>query len=183
MNVTLLLKIVALPVIFGITAVIAGSAAAEDAGWLAVGLRAGINDSRNEEDFEQYEGFALYRLPWNRQIASDWTLGTYFEFNAGALTGGGDTGFVGSAGPGINLQTPGKRLMLWAGINPTLISKETFGDEQLGGPFQFTSHIGLSFAIHERISIGYRLQHMSNAGIYNKNPGINLHMLELAYYF
>ena len=156
---------------------------AEETGWIAVGFRAGIDDGNNDEDFEQYEGFVLYDLPWSWSFASDWILGTHLELNAGVLDGGGDTAFIGSMGPGLNLKTFESRLAIWGGINPTLISKDTFGDEDFGGSFQFTSHIGISFRPIRPLSIGYRFQHMSNAGIYSHNPGLNLHMLELAYFF
>jgi hypothetical protein len=69
------------------------------------------------------------------------------------------------------------------GINPTVISKDEFGDEELGGPFQFTSHIGLNVVFYDHYSLGYRLQHMSNAGFYDHNPGVNMHMLEVEYRF
>ena len=156
---------------------------ADSDGWIALGLRAGISDHRNDEDFEQYEGFVLYDLPWSWSLAPDWSLGTYLELNAGILDGGGDTAFVGSIGPGLNLKAFDNRLVVLGGINPTFISEDTFGDEDFGGPFQFTSHIGISLRPIRPLSIGYRFQHMSNAGIYSKNPGLNLHMLEVAYYF
>jgi hypothetical protein len=156
---------------------------AEESGWSAVGFRAGIDDGGNDEDFEQYEGFVLYELPWSWSFAPDWSLGTYLELNAGVLDAGGDTAFIGSIGPGLNLKAFGNRLVVWGGINPTYTSEDTFGDEDFGGSFQFTSHIGISFRPIRPLSIGYRFQHMSNAGIYSENPGLNLHMLGLAYYF
>jgi hypothetical protein len=159
------------------------SSRAQESGCSAVGFRAGINDGRNDEDFEQYEGFVLYDLPWSWLFAPDWSLGTYLELNAGILDGGGDTAFIGSLGPGLNLKAFDNRLAVWGGMNPTIISEETFGDEDFGGSLQFTSHIGISFRPIRPLHIGYRFQHMSNAGIYSQNPGLNLHMLEVAYYF
>jgi len=159
------------------------TATAEDAGWTALGLRAGIDDGRNDEDLTQFEAFALYYLPWNWKLGSDWQLASVVEMNAGALHGGGDTAFVGSVGPGLTLLSPAKTLSLLAGINPTVISEDAIGDEDLGGPLQFTSHIGLSYTVQQRFSIGYRFQHMSNAGIYSSNPGVNMHMLEIGYHF
>jgi hypothetical protein len=156
---------------------------AEESGWGAVGFRAGIDDGDNDEDFEQYEGFVLYDLPWSWSFVPDWTLGTYLELNAGVLDGGGDAAFIGSIGPGLILKAFDNRLAVSGGINPTYVSEDTFGDEDFGGSFQFTSHIGISFRPIRPFSIGYRFQHMSNAGIYSENPGLNLHMLELAYYF
>lgn len=156
---------------------------AQQSGWSAVGFRAGLDDGRNDEDFEQYEGFVLYDLPWFWSFAPDWSLDTYLELNAGLLEGDGETAFVGSIGPGLSLKAFDNRLAVWGGINPTFISEDTFGNEDFGGSFQFTSHIGISFRPIGPLSIGYRFQHMSNAGIYSHNPGLNMHMLELAYYF
>jgi hypothetical protein len=69
------------------------------------------------------------------------------------------------------------------GVNATIISDHTFGDEDFGGPFQFTSHIGLDYYFTRHFMMGYRLQHMSNAGIYSPNPGVNIHMLAVGYRF
>jgi hypothetical protein len=165
-------------VIFGVA-----TASAQDSGWNALGLRAGIDDGRNDEDLTQFEAFALYDLPWNWKLGSDWQLATAVEMNAGALHGGGDTAFVGSAGPALSLLSPAKTFVLLAGINPTVISEDNIGDEELGGPLQFTSHIGLSYTIQQRLIFGYRYQHMSNAGIYSANPGVNMHMLEIGFRF
>ena len=154
-----------------------------DSRWTAVGLRAGVDDGRNDEDLTQLEAFALYRLPWNWNIGSGWHLAPVVEINAGALHGGGDTAFVGSAGPGMFLQSPSKCLALLGGLNPSFISEDNIGDEELGGPLQFTLHIGLSYTIQQRWIIGYRFQHMSNAGIYSANPGINMHMLVIGFRF
>ncbi len=68
--------------------------------WRSIGLRGGVNDNRNDENFEQYEGFTTWNLPWSWQWDSGWALGTYLEANAGVLTADGESGFVGSIGPG-----------------------------------------------------------------------------------
>jgi hypothetical protein len=151
--------------------------------WRSIGLRGGINDHRNDEDFEQYEGFSTWKLPWSRQWDSGWTLGTYLEANAGVLRGGGETAFVGSIGPGIYFTGFKEKIDISMGINPTIISKHEFGDEDLGGPIAFTSHIGLNLNFARHFSIGYRLQHMSNGVLYDNNPGLNMHMLEVGYRF
>ena len=154
-----------------------------DTGWTAAGLRAGIDDGRNDEDLTQFEAFALYQLPWSWNIGSGWHLAPVLEINAGALHGGGDTAFVGSAGPGMFLQSPSGRFALLGGLNPGFISEDNIGDDELGGPLQFTSHIGLSYTIQQRWMIGYRFQHMSNADIYSANPGVNMHMLTIGFRF
>jgi hypothetical protein len=151
--------------------------------WRSIGLRAGVDDNRNDEDFKQYESFATWSLPWNWHSFSNWTIGTYLEANAGMLRGGGDSAFVGSIGPGIYFTGCKEIIDISVGINPTIISKHKFGDENLGGPVQFTSHIGLNLNFTRHFTIGYRLQHMSNGVLYENNPGLNMHMIEMGYRF
>ena len=178
------LKIILALIIIFLVFSAAGTVGAADAGWLAAGLRGGIDDNRNlDEDYRQFEAFALYDLPWSWQVSSASTVGTCVEGNLGFLSSSGRYGVVGSVGPSVYLRTFNKRLFIIGGINATLISRDEYGDDDFGGPFQFTSHIGLNYRFGDHLSIGYRLQHMSNAGIYDKNPGINFNMLELGYFF
>lgn len=148
-----------------------------------LGLRGGVSDNRNREDYEQYEGFAAWNLPWSWELGSDWTLSTYLEANAGILNGGGESAFVGSIGPGLYLRGPRDKFSIYLGVNPTIISEHKVGDDDLGGPFQFTSHIGIDFSIGRHFAVGYRLQHMSNLVFYDSNPGLNLHMIEGTFRF
>ena len=148
-----------------------------------LGLRVGVSDSRNQEDYKQYEGFAAWNLPWSWKLGSDWTLASYLEANAGILNGGGDSVFVGSIGPGLYFTGLRDKISIYLGVNPTIITGHEFGDDDLGGPFQFTSHIGIDFSIASHFAVGYRLQHMSNFVFYDSNPGLNLHMIEGAYRF
>lgn len=151
--------------------------------WRSIGLRGGVNDHRNEEDFKQYEGYATWQLPWHRQWNSGWRFGTYLEANAGVLRGGGESAFVGSIGPGLYFSSFVEKLDISMGINQTIISKHKFGGENLGGPVEFTSHIGLNLNFARHFTIGYRLQHMSNFVVYEHNPGLNMHMIEVGYRF
>ena len=66
-----------------------------------------------------------------------------------------------------------------AGSGATLMSRHKYGETDLGGAFQFTSHIGLEYHFHKNFSAFTRVQHMSNAGIYSENPGGNLAMIGL----
>jgi hypothetical protein len=154
-----------------------------DIDWRSAGARAGFSDNRNEESFNQYEAFATVNLPWYWKLGNQWQLGTFLEGNAGALVGGGDTGLVVSLGGGFYLDGFEDTIEISAGFNPTYISQSDYGDEDFGGPIQFTSYLNINFIIKKHFSIGYRLQHMSNAGLYGNNPGVNLHMISLGYRF
>ena len=169
-----------------ILAILGVSVQPADSGDIAlrsIGFRGGVNDNGNDEDFHQYESFITWSLPWDRNWDSGWSLETYLEGNAGLLRGGEESAFVGSIGPGICFTIFKEIIDISMGINPTIISKHKFGDENLGGPIEFTSHIGLNFNLGRHFTIGYRLQHMSNAVLYKHNPGLNMHMLEAAYRF
>jgi hypothetical protein len=48
---------------------------------------------------------------------------------------------------------------------------ESGGGIELGGPFEFRSSIEVSYRLSPRSQIGLELAHLSNAGIYDRNPG------------
>ena len=56
---------------------------------------------------------------------------------------------------------------------------------QFGSSFQFGDHAGagVRFGGKGQYDIGYRYQHLSNAGIKGPNQGINYHQLHLQYHF
>lgn len=72
------------------------------------------------------------------------------------------------------------------GVGAHLISKTSVSPQrQFGTAFQFGSHIGLGarFGPKGAYEIGYRYQHLSNAGIKNPNNGINFQLLRFGYWF
>ena len=98
----------------------------------------------------------------------------------GVLDGGGDTGLAVSAGFEFVFGSAGDRcpFELRAGSALTLLSEDEFG-----GAVQFTHHVSLYYWFWQHLSIVARVQHMSNAGIYDENPGLNMAMLALVYRF
>ena len=54
------------------------------------------------------------------------------------------------------------------------------GHRSFSSSFQFAEHIGAG-VVNGRYSLGLHLQHLSNAGIENPNPGMNFLMLRLQY--
>ena len=54
-----------------------------------------------------------------------------------------------------------------------------------GSSFQFGDHIGggIRFGDKGQYDVGYKYQHLSNAGIKQPNQGINYHILRLQYRF
>lgn len=73
-----------------------------------------------------------------------------------------------------------------AGIGLHLLSATSVSpDRRFGSSLQFGDHLGLGvrFGDKGRYDIGYRYQHLSNAGIKDPNQGINFHQLRLQYLF
>ena len=150
---------------------------------LDVGLRSSVDASNEKEKFEQYELFASHELPWSWQLPADWCVSTKLDATAGALRGAGETGLVASIGPSLVLSSPGGRVSLEGGSSPTVLSRDKFGRQDFGVKFQFTSHASLRVKLSSNVGVGYRYQHMSNAGMSSHNPGLDLHMLELSFHF
>ena len=149
---------------------------------LALGIRGGVSDDRNDEDFTQVEAFAELELPWSWTFDSGWDIGTRLVGVVGVLTADGDYGALVNLGPGLDIAHD-SGFTIGVGVLPTLISESEYGREDLGGSFHFTSYVGLSYTFAEHFALGYRWSHMSNAGISSPNPGLNMHMLVLGYRF
>ena len=160
-----------------------GSVRTEDTGWGAAGVRTGFSATSRNDSFWQGEAFATHNLRWRWESDSGWFLQTRLDLSAGVLHGSGEEGFVGTLGPSLVLGKGDFPLTLEVGSSPTILSKDEFGNVNLGVPFQFTSHAGLGCRIYKQLSAGYRFQHMSNAGISEHNPGLDLHMFSISYRF
>ena len=72
------------------------------------------------------------------------------------------------------------------GVGVHLLSRTSVSTQrQFGSAFQFGDHLGagLRFGEKGQFDIGYRYQHLSNAGIKGPNQGINFHQVRFAYHF
>ncbi len=74
---------------------------------------------------------------------------------------------------------------LEGGIGAHLLSSTQLGDKPFSTLFQFGEHLGLGYRLGDRgsMDIGYRYQHLSNAGIKRPNSGIEFHQIHLQYWF
>lgn len=161
-----------------------GQACAAPGAW-TVGAQGGWSYNDDEESFNQYDVVANYGLPWRWRWGRRVQVDTKLTTAAGVLKGGGDSGWVGSLGFQF-VFSPAQGhgpLELRAGSALTLLSREKFGDEDFGGPVQFTHHIRLHYRLLENLNASVGVQHMSNAGLYEDNPGLNMVMLGLSYQF
>ena len=149
----------------------------------SVGVRGGFPVSSSREDFNQAEGLVNLNLPWAWDLGKEWYLQSRLDFSLGWLGDRGNNSAIGTLVPSLVLGRERLPLSLEGGVGPTVLTRDKFGSKDFGTEFQFTSHVGLNwdFATHWRL--GYRFQHMSNAGLSQPNPGLNMHMFALSYLF
>jgi hypothetical protein len=150
------------------------------------GVRFGFGANDSSSDFRQTEAFVDWNLPWHWEPGKDWQLQTKLEVSAGWLgevAEHGQDSFISSGGPTFVVKHVRFPLQLEGGVSPTVLTREDFRTKDVGTLIQFTSHVGLTCDIASRVRIGYRFQHMSNAGLSRNNPGMNLHMFGLSYLF
>lgn len=160
----------------------AANVSADDKMW-EIGVRGGWSWRDSDQSFSQIDLFAGYRLPWEWRWWDTVDLSTRLTMFGGVLMGGGEHGALGGGGLEFVFGLGDTGLEVRLGSALTLLSDYTYGDEDLGGTIQFTSHIGLDYWFLENWSATARVQHMSNASIYSDNPGVDIVMLGLRYQF
>ncbi len=117
--------------------------------------------------------------------ASDqWQLAA--RYRLGRLESGVDNASIFGAGiQGRYL--PHRRLEFSLSVETVYLTSHEFTKDNkkrdMGGPIQFLSQAGIAFALFEDFWLGYQIAHMSNADLYSKNPGLDLHQLVLKYKF
>lgn len=74
---------------------------------------------------------------------------------------------------------------LEAGLGIHLLSKKHISTRNLGSTLQFGTHVGFGtrFGSHEQYDLAWRIEHLSNAGIREPNPGINFSMVRFGYHW
>ncbi|HKK18792.1 MAG TPA: acyloxyacyl hydrolase [Opitutales bacterium] len=158
------------------------SSQAGDFEWSDLGLRVGI-DAENRVDVKSYELIAILESPWSWSANDHFEIDLGFEFGLGALDGEGETGLLAHVGPSLEFEFGDFPLEFIISSGPALLSEHEFDNLDLGGSFQFMSAVGFDFEVSEEWTLGYRWLHISNAGLHDENPGMNLHALSLFYEF
>ena len=148
-----------------------------------VGVRGGTSFQSNAGKFQQVDVYAGRYLPWLWGSTNGLNFKPRWEASAGWLHNEGEEGVVLTTGPVIEIRVKKFPVTVEGGIYLSALSRYNFPDKDIGGPFEFTDHFGLNWHMTKHVAIGWRYQHMSNAGFYKKNPGLNLQMLSATYSF
>ena len=72
-----------------------------------------------------------------------------------------------------------------AGVSPSWLTQREIAGRKLSIHFQFEDKIGFGCRLgkNQKIDLGYRFIHYSNASIKRPNSGVNIQMINLGYWF
>ncbi|HUA67270.1 MAG TPA: acyloxyacyl hydrolase [Candidatus Saccharimonadales bacterium] len=168
---------------FAVTVLLLSLAFHSDAQNYLAGVRGGTSFEKDAGNFQQVDVFAGRYLPWLWGGTNGLNIKPRWEASAGCLHNEGKEAAVGTTGPVFEMRIKNFPLTVEGGVSLSALSRSDFPDRDLGGWFEFTDHAGINWHINKQFTVGWRYQHMSNAGIYAKNPGLNLQMLSATYNF
>lgn len=139
------------------------------------GLRGGMDGGGNDENFSLIEATLQKAYAWQKELGGG-VLKPRWNASLGYLEADGEGAALLSAGGDLVYEVVDGLLAFDIGFRPMLLSDHGFDEEDLGGALQFGSHAGVALNI-DRFTLNYRFEHISNAGIYDHNPGVNLHQI------
>ena len=67
------------------------------------------------------------------------------------------------------------------GTRATIVGDGELSSPDIGGPVHFTSHFRIGLRPWKKLEVGARVQHMSNAGLYDTNPGVDLLVIDVGW--
>lgn len=142
------------------------------------GFRLATADGGKFGDLTQQAFFVDFKLPWIWSPSTNFTASPILTFETGRFNQGSENRYFASLGPTLRLANDRWRMPLFMdlGLSPTVIDGSTYGDRDFGTSFNFTSHIalGLRFGQTKNHVVKLRYQHISNGGIDEVNPGVNM---------
>ena len=146
-------------------------------------MRAGISAPDKGERFLEQNVYLLHGLPWQWQWPPGWQLLSYVDLALGTMQAADKVAVLGSLAPGVVLKRPGSRLSILANMGIVLVSEDDFGEQAIGSPLQFGLYAGVRYRLGSNVYLSYRYRHLSNAGFFWPNPGMEMHFLGLSYGF
>jgi hypothetical protein len=149
----------------------------------STGARIAFYGNGAGRNFHQAEAFATWDLLLNWSLGQNWELQSRAEVSAGWIGESDLSAGIFTFGPSLVFVKEAFPVSFEGGVNPTLLTRTDFRNKDFGIPFQFTSHAGFNVDISSKFRLGYRFQHMSNAGLSGHNPGLNLHVFGVSYRF
>ncbi len=177
------------------SACVAGLLLASSATWAidSVSFEYGQSDSTNA-DVDLYRVGAQWDWHKNWLDTGGWHLGGYWDLSVGYWDN--HSPFATNSGLADIGLTP---VFRWqqnqiSGFSPYaelavgfhfLSETSVSSQREFGSSFQFGDHVGFGvrFGDQGAYDLGYRYQHLSNAGFKDPNQGINFHQLRFQYHY
>ena len=162
---------------------------AADLELLSVGVRARVGEKNvlgkeQPESFREYDVVVSIQLPWKGQSPPGWGVDARLLTSVGVLQGAGKTALVASVIPVFALGRQDGLLTVDLGTGLALLSEHRYAQQDYGGHLQFALTFGVSVPLYQRVGLGYRYLHYSDAGAYGPYTiGADFHMIELIYHF
>ena len=129
--------------------------------------------------------FIGFQLPRSWHVWRDITVSPRLVAEAGRFESGSEHRAFVSLGPSFRFISEAASVPRFVdiGISPTIIDGSKYGSKEFGTSFNFTTHfaLGLKFGRMENRIVKLRFQHISNGGINDDNPGVNMVGLEFSF--
>jgi hypothetical protein len=129
-------------------------------------------------------------VQWDAQTkwlsGRSWELARYWDLSFGGWNGGHGVVYDFGLTPVFRLERAGGTPYVEAAIGFHLLSDLDVGTgSEFSTRLQFGDHLGAGarFGLHREYDLSLRLQHLSNAGIRNPNPGVNFLQLRFQHHF
>ena len=151
-----------------------------------IGYRVSSSDGKKFDALTRHALFMDLELPWYWSGQSGFSAEPFLSLEVGRFSHGSEHRSFISFGPLVRLthQRWGRRLFVDAGLSPTVIDGAKYGERDFGTSFNFTSHVGLGsrFGAKENHFVKFRYEHISNGGIDENNPGVNMVGLDFVFW-
>ncbi len=151
-----------------------------------VGFRYSSARGDNFDGLTQKAFFVDFRLPWSRSPSPNVSVTTRLTLEAGQFEQQSDIRRFASFGPTIRLANDRWRVPFFveAGIAPTVIDGSMYNDVDFGTSLNITSYLafGMRLGRTESHVIKLRYQHISNVGINDDNPGVNMVGIDIVFW-
>lgn len=107
------------------------------------------------------------------------------ELAVGTMSTAGESRLFASLGPVWRIPTGSDTWFINLGFSPTLIAGSNFNGRDLGGDFHFTSSadVGVTLGANDSFTASFRIQHTSNGGLSDTNPGMDMIGLSFSFDF
>lgn len=114
-----------------------------------------------------------------------WLRAHHTEIAVGGIQNADDSRPFLSIGPVWRWGGEDQSVFVEFGFSPTFIGGSRFADRDMGGNVHFTSSlsIGHKFGRFRQAALALRLQHISNGGLSDTNPGMDMLGLNFAFNF